>query len=217
MITACVLSRFNDIILARVFSHNDVIELATNSKVPGKPRFILLKILRHNLFILVINALSDKFHPLQTLADLMTLKEHFAPNSLAGKKLTWVGDGNNVLHDLMIGSLKLGMHVTVCTPVEYQPDAEIFTLAKEIAEDNNVQLEYTSIPEEAITKTDIVVTDTWISMGQEEESNKRKRDFEGFQITADLMKLANETAVFLHCLPRKAEEVSDEVENKLYL
>jgi len=170
------------------------------------PKSSLITISQH----IVINALSDKYHPLQTLADLMTLQEHFGGN-LAGKKLTWIGDGNNVLHDLMIGSLKLGMHVTVCTPTGYDPDADILAQAMAIAKENNVELTCTTIPTEAIVNADVVVTDTWVSMGQEEETLRRKKDFVGYQINSDLMALAKPTAVFLHCLPRKPEEVSDEV------
>jgi ornithine carbamoyltransferase len=114
-----VLCRFNDIILARVFGHADVEELAKHSTVP------------------IINALSDKFHPLQTLADLMTLKEHFG--DLKGKTLAWVGDGNNVLHDLMIGSIKLGMNVQVATPKGYDADPNIMESAKKIS---NVIISY---------------------------------------------------------------------------
>lgn len=189
--TAKVLCRFNDIILARVFAHADVVELAKESSVP------------------VINALSDKYHPLQTLADLMTLKEHF--KSLKGLTLSWVGDGNNVLHDLMIGALKQGMNVRVATPKGYSADTDILEQASRIAAENNVKLLLTSDPKEAVHSANVVVTDTWISMGQEEEAKKRKLDFEGYQVNGTLMGLASPDAVFLHCLPRKPEEVSDEV------
>eukprot|EP01038_Epipyxis_sp_PR26KG_P004964 gene4964-6939_t len=189
--TALVLSRFNDIILARVFKHDDVVELAQNSTVP------------------VINALSDMHHPLQTLADLMTLKEHFG--SVKGKTLAWVGDGNNVLHDLMIGSIKLGMNVNVAIPSGYNPDSGVLSAAKALAAENKVSLVLTSDPRVATKSADVVVTDTWVSMGQEEDAKKRKIDFAGYQVNKELMGLANPDAVFLHCLPRKPEEVSDEV------
>ena len=189
--TARVLCRFNDIILARVFGHADVVELAAESSVP------------------VINALSDKYHPLQTLADLMALKEHF--KTIKGLTLAWVGDGNNVLHDLMIGSLKQGMNVRVATPKGYDADPEILAEAKQIAKDNGVTLLLTHDPQEAVKGSNVVVTDTWISMGQEEEAKKRKQDFAGYQVNSELMALADSNAVFLHCLPRKPEEVSDEV------
>jgi len=189
--SATVLSRFNDIILARVFSHSDIDELTKYSTVP------------------VINALSDKYHPLQTLADLMTLKEHFG--DLRGKTLSWVGDGNNVLHDLMIGSIKMGMNVRVSTPLDYRPDEAIYQEAVKLAEINNVSLTLTSDPQVACKDSNVIVTDTWISMGQEEEAKKRKIDFKGYQVNDQLMGIAHPDAVFLHCLPRKPEEVTDEV------
>lgn len=157
----------------------------------------------------VINALSDKYHPLQTLADLMTLKEHFG--DLRGKTLSWVGDGNNVLHDLMIGSIKMGMNVRVSTPLDYRPDEAIYQEAVKLAEINNVSLTLTSDPQVACKDSNVIVTDTWISMGQEEEAKKRKIDFKGYQVNNQLMGIAHPDAVFLHCLPRKPEEVTDEV------
>lgn len=189
--TANVLCRFNDIILARVFSHGDILDLIKYSKVP------------------IINALSDKYHPLQTLADLMTLKEHFG--TLKGKTLSWVGDGNNVLHDLMIGAIKSGMHVKVATPKGYNPDEDVVLTAKNLAIENKVNLVFTHDPKEAAKDSDVIVTDTWVSMGQEEDAKKRKLDFAGYQVNNSLMSLAKPDAVFLHCLPRKPEEVSDEV------
>jgi len=165
----------------------------------------------HNIIALssVINALSDKYHPLQTLADLMTLKEHFG--DLRGKTLSWVGDGNNVLHDLMIGSIKMGMNVRVSTPLDYRPDEAIYQEAVKLAEINNVSLTLTSDPQVACKDSNVIVTDTWISMGQEEEAKKRKIDFKGYQVNDQLMGIAHPDAVFLHCLPRKPEEVTDEV------
>jgi len=189
--TASVLARFNDIILARVFAHADVEELAKYSSVP------------------VINALSDMYHPLQTLADLMTLKEHFG--STKGKTLAWVGDGNNVLHDLMVGSIKQGMHVRVATPVGYSADKTILAKAAQLAKERGVDLLLTHDPQIAVQGAHVVVTDTWVSMGQEEEAKKRKMDFAGYQVNTQLMSKASGDAVFLHCLPRKPEEVSDEV------
>lgn len=140
----------------------------------------------------------------------MTLKEHFN-NQLQGKTLTWIGDGNNVLHDLMIGSLKSGMNVNVATPKGYEPDAVIVEEAKIIAKRKNLTLNLVNDPNVAAQNSDVLVTDTWVSMGQEEEAKKRKNDFKGYQIDSAMMKLANPNAVFLHCLPRKKEEVTDEV------
>ena len=158
----------------------------------------------------VINALSDKYHPLQTLADLLTLKEYFN-NKLAGKTLVWIGDGNNVLHDLMVGALKVGMHVKIATPSAYRPDEQVLQTAHLLAQDSNLSLQMTNNPREVIKGAHVVVTDTWISMGQEKEAKQRKEDFKGYQIDSEMMRLADPTAVFLHCLPRKPEEVTDEV------
>jgi len=190
--TAKVLCRFNNIILARVFAHADVVELSENSSVP------------------VINALSDKYHPLQTLADLMTLREHFG-TPLKGKVLSWVGDGNNVLHDLMIGALKQGMSVQVSTPAGYDADTDVIDMAKALAKESGASVSFTHDPREAVKGADVVVTDTWVSMGQEADGAKRKKDFAGYQVDSKLMSLAAKDAVFLHCLPRKLEEVTDEV------
>ena len=128
----------------------------------------------------MINALSDLHHPLQTLADLMTLKEHFG--NLKGKTVCWVGDGNNVLHDLMIGSLKMGMNVRVATPVGYSADAKIIAQAKALAVEGGVELLFTNDPKVAVSTANVIVTDTWISMGQEEEAKQRKIDFAGYQV-----------------------------------
>lgn len=189
--TACVLSRFNSIILARVYAHADIIELAQYASVP------------------IINALSDLHHPLQTLADLMALQQHFGMD-LAGKTVAWVGDGNNVLHDLMLGSVKMGMNVNIATPAGYEPNADILALTKQLAAENNAKVFSTTVADEAVKGADVVVTDTWVSMGQEAEYEKRVKEFEGYQVNSDLMAKANR-AVFLHCLPRHHEEVTDEV------
>jgi ornithine carbamoyltransferase len=190
--TASVLCRFNDMVLARVYAHADVVELAKYSSVP------------------VINALSDLHHPLQTLADLMALQQHFGKD-LSGKTVAWVGDGNNVLHDLMLGAVKMGMNVNVATPKGYEPDADIFAKTQVLAKENGVNLMTTTVADEAVKGADVVVTDTWVSMGQEEEYAKRVKDFEGYQVNTKLMGKANPGAVFLHCLPRHPEEVTDEV------
>lgn len=190
--TANVLCRFNDVILARVFGHSDVIELAKYSGAP------------------VINALSDMHHPLQTLADLMTLQEHFGKN-LSGKTLAWVGDGNNVLHDLMMGSTLLGMNVNIATPTGYEPNAKIMEKTKAFAVTSGAKVTTTTVAADAVQGADVVVTDTWVSMGQEAEYAKRIKEFEGYQVNKKLMAIANPGAVFLHCLPRHQEEVTDEV------
>lgn len=191
--TSLVLSRFNSHILARVFAHSDVLQLAEHATSP------------------VINALSDLHHPLQTLADLMALEEHFGRGALRGKTLAWVGDGNNVLHDLMLGSVKLGMNVRVATPVGYEPDERILGITKDLAAENSCTVYTTIDASDAVLSSDVVVTDTWVSMGQEEEYKKRVDAFAGYQVNKELMNKANRGAVFLHCLPRHPEEVDDEV------
>lgn len=191
--TALVLSRFNTHILARVFAHEDVTALAQHATVP------------------VINALSDLHHPLQTLADLMVLEERFGRGGLRGKNLAWVGDGNNVLHDLALGAVKLGCGVRVATPRGYEPDQRIMSLCQSLASENGCEVMETTVAAEAVDGSDVVVTDTWVSMGQEEEYKKRVADFEGYQVNKALMNKASPEAVFLHCLPRHPEEVDDEV------
>jgi len=190
--TASVLSRFNDLILARVYDHDDITELAKYSSVP------------------IINALSDLHHPLQTLADLMALQQHFGKD-LSGKTVAWVGDGNNVLHDLMFGSLKMGMNVQIATPTGYEPDADIMAKGIALSEENGVTLTTTTVADDAVNGADVVVTDTWVSMGQEDEYERRVKEFDGYQVNKELMGKANDGAVFLHCLPRHIEEVTDEV------
>jgi ornithine carbamoyltransferase len=143
-----LLCRFNDIILARVFSHNDINELSKHATVP------------------VINALSDLHHPLQTLADLMALEDHFG--DLRGKTLAWVGDGNNVLHDLMLGGAKLGMNIRIATPVGYEANADILETTRRLGSENGTKDVFTTtVASEAVQGSDVVVTDTWVSMGQE--------------------------------------------------
>jgi ornithine carbamoyltransferase len=191
--TAQVLSRFNSIILARVFGHADVLELAEHATVP------------------VINALSDMHHPLQTLADLMTLREHFGKDALAGKTVAWVGDGNNVLHDLALGSALLGMNVHIATPKGFECNPTILARVKELAAASGSTVVTTSDPIEAVTGSHVVVTDTWVSMGEEETYDAKVAKFAGYQVNKKLMSKADPSAVFLHCLPRHKEEVDDEV------
>lgn len=191
--TALVLSRFNSIVLARVFGHSDIEELAEHATVP------------------VINALSDRHHPLQTLADLMALQQHFG-NDLKGKTVAWVGDGNNVLHDLMYGATKMGMNLRIATPTGYEPDASVTKITEGLVKENGTSpIVTTTDASEAVAGADVVVTDTWVSMGQEDEYAKRVAEFDGYQVNSALMAKANDGAVFLHCLPRHQEEVADEV------
>jgi ornithine carbamoyltransferase len=190
--------------VARVGPHSDVANLAKDSSVP------------------VINALSADYHPLQIIADYLTIHEAFPdaqPNGeglgLEGRKIAWIGDSNNVLFDLAIGSLKMGVDVAVASPKGYGiPDAMKSTILAAAEGSANVgKLTETTVPEEAIKDADILVTDTWVSMGQEEETKKRLAAFAGYQITSELAKRggANADWKFMHCLPRHPEEVADEV------
>ncbi|KAM5435725.1 ornithine carbamoyltransferase [Microsporum ferrugineum] len=206
--TSVVLSSMVSCIVARVGPHSDVANIAKHSTVP------------------VINALCDTFHPLQTIADFITIKEHFAPQAtssqpvssslgLEGLKIAWVGDANNVLFDLAIGATKMGIDIAVATPKGYEMPSHIVDLVKNAG--NGVRspgaLIQTYSPEEAVKKADVIVTDTWVSMGQEEEKLQRLKSFEGFQVTSELASRggANKGWRFMHCLPRHPEEVSDEV------
>ena len=189
--TALVLSRFVDGILARVFGHQTVEDLAKYSSVP------------------IINALSDKYHPLQILADLLTIKEHFG--KLEGLKLAWVGDGNNVCHSLLIGCAKVGMHMVVATPDNYKPAQEVFDYALQEGKSSGSQITWVNDPKTAVKEADIIVTDTFVSMGQEEDAKNRLKDFTGFQVNKELVKQAKPGFKFMHCLPRHEYEVSDEI------
>ena len=176
---ACV-SRYADIIMARVFAQEQVEVIAKASGVP------------------VINGLSDSFHPCQTLADLLTIKEK--KGTLVGKKLTYIGDGNNVCNSLIIGCSKLGMDVSVATPSGFEPA------------EKSSKLQLTSDPAEAVAGADVVYTDTWISMGQEKETEEKMKIFPPFQVNKELMAKAKPEALFMHCLPaHRGLEVSDEV------
>ncbi|MCL1878900.1 MAG: ornithine carbamoyltransferase, partial [Defluviitaleaceae bacterium] len=170
----------------------------------------------------VINGLTDFEHPCQILADLMTVREYHS--ALEGVKVSWIGDGNNVCNSLIVGALKCGMKVSVATPKGYEPHADILAFAK-----GNAAFSLLNSPEEAAESADVVVTDVWASMGQEEEAGKRMADFAGFQINDKIMSLAHEKAIVLHCLPAHREEeitakvfeanagpIFDEAENRLH-
>ncbi|XP_031569817.1 ornithine carbamoyltransferase, mitochondrial-like [Actinia tenebrosa] len=189
--TAKVLSGFCDLILARVYGQDDLDTLASVSSVP------------------VISGLSDMYHPLQTLADLQTLQEYFG--SVYERNVAWVGDGNNILHSIMMGFPKFGINLQIATPKGYEPDATVTKTALEYAAKYGSTIEMTNDPREACNNADVVVTDTWISMGQEEEAAERLKAFKGYQVNKELMALAKENACFLHCLPRHKEEVDEEV------
>ncbi|MDR3736913.1 MAG: ornithine carbamoyltransferase [Acidobacteriaceae bacterium] len=184
--------RWVDVIVLRTYAHDTVTEMAANARVP------------------VVNALSDFEHPCQALADFMTLQEHFG--SAQGLNFTYVGDGNNVCHSLMLTGAQLGANVTIATPRGYSPDIEIVTIAREIAEANHCELRLQQDPQAAAEGADAIYTDVCVSMGMEHESTKRAPIFRPFQVNEELMRKAQPNAVFMHCLPaRRNEEVTDAV------
>jgi ornithine carbamoyltransferase len=191
--TARVLSRYVNGITARVLKHTDLEELAKYSSVP------------------VINALSDLEHPCQALADVLTIWEK--KGKLEGIKLAFVGDGSdNVLHSLLLACAKLGINISIATPPGYEPKKEILRIAEEEGSRYGSLIEIVREPEVAVRGADVIYTDVWVSMGQESERAKRISDLSRYRVTVDLMKLAKEDAIFMHCLPaRRGEEVVDEV------
>ncbi|KGK90969.1 ornithine carbamoyltransferase [Desulfosporosinus sp. HMP52] len=190
--TARVLSRMVDGIMIRTFSHQEVLELAEFSSIP------------------IINGLTDLLHPCQVLADLMTIQEH--KGRLAGLKLAYVGDGNNMSHSLMFGGAKMGLHVVIAAPQGYKPDSGIIALAQADAKANGGLVEVVDDPAEAVKGADVLYTDVWASMGQEAESKVRMAAFQGYQINSDSLKLANQSAIVLHCLPaHRGEEITEDV------
>ncbi len=207
--TAQVLSRYVDGIMARVFSHSDVEDLASGGQIP------------------VINGLSDLLHPCQVMADLQTIREH--KGTLAGRKLAYVGDGNNMAHSLLYGGVAMGMTVSVSHPTGYAPDPAVLSRVQSIASETGGGVQVTENPHDGVEDADVVYTDVWASMGQEKEREERLARFEGFCVNAELMDSAKDDAIFMHCLPaHRGEEVSadvidgtasvvfDEAENRLH-
>ena len=191
--TARVLSRYVDLITARVRRHGDLVELARWSDKP------------------VVNALSDLDHPLQTLADMLTILERFG--RLKGIKIAWIGDGNNVCNSTLIGATKLGAHISIACPRGYEPDKRYLEWAEENSARSGSRVELTESPEEAVRDADVVMTDTFVSMGMEAERDRRLKTFiPRYQVTKDLFEKAKPTAIFMHPLPAKrGEEVAPEV------
>lgn len=190
--TAMVLSRYVDGIVYRAFSHANMEELAENASVP------------------VINALDDLEHPCQVAADLLTIREH--KKSFEGLKLAYMGDGNNVCNSLALGAALVGMDFMAATPMEYRPDAEILKSAETLARKNGVSSKVTTSPQEAAKGADIIYTDTWISMGQECEAQKKGRIMMPYQVDRGMMALANKGCLFMHCLPaHRGSEVTTDV------
>jgi ornithine carbamoyltransferase len=207
--TAQVLSRFVSAIVIRTFGHDRIETLAANATVP------------------VVNALTDLAHPCQVLADLMTIRENFG--ELAGVTLTYVGDGNNMAHSLLLGGALAGLHVRIASPQGYQPLEEIVQRASAIAADTGGSVVIGDDPEAASTGADVLYTDVWASMGQEDDAETRKTAFAGYTLDDRLLKLASDDAIVLHCLPaHRGEEVAasvidgprsrvfDQAENRLH-
>ncbi|MFA5292915.1 MAG: ornithine carbamoyltransferase [Phycisphaerae bacterium] len=184
---ARVLDRYASGIMARTFAHETVIELAKFAGIP------------------VINALTDWSHPCQAMADIMTIREHFG--KLKGIKIAFIGDGNNVARSLAFGCAALGMKIVIASPKGYELDAESISRTNQIVPGTTVQI---SSPSEAVKDADVIYTDTWISMGQEDEKQKRISDFQGFAIDAKLLSLAPKAKI-MHCLPAyRGYEITDE-------
>ncbi len=191
--TARVLSRYVQGIMARVYAHQDILDLARHGSVP------------------VINGLSDLLHPCQALADYFTLRER--RGGLAGLKLAYVGDGNNVAHELMFGAVKLSLHFSIGCPKGYEPNPLIFKSAVREAQKLGSPIpEVSADPYEAVSGADVVYTDAWTSMGQEAEAQARLAAFQGFQVTPEMLAAAGPDVMFMHCLPaHRGEEVAAEV------
>ena len=186
--TARVASRYVSAVMIRAYQHSTIEEFARHATIP------------------VINGLSDREHPCQILADIMTISEHF--KHLRGLRVAWIGDGNNVCNSLVLSSALTGMEVAVASPKGYAPDKKILSHAKEIGG----KLHVTRSPEDAVRDADVIVTDTWVSMGDEDERDERLRAFRGYTVDEHLLKLASPDARVLHCLPaHRGEEISDEV------
>jgi len=183
--TARVLSEMVDCIMMRTFEHEKLERFAEYARVP------------------VINGLSDSYHPCQVLADMQTYYEH--RGSIQGKVVAWLGDGNNMCHSYINAASLFNFQLNIACPDEYQPD-------KEILDSANGPVNLGVDPEEAVTKADLVVTDVWASMGQEQETEERRKIFKQYQVNSDLMAMANEAALFMHCLPaHRGDEVTAEV------
>ena len=202
--TARVLSRYLDGIMIRTFAQSEVEDLAKYGSIP------------------IINGLTDYCHPCQVLADLMTIREH--KGTLAGRKMCYIGDGNNMTNSIIVGCIKMGMEVSVACPKGYEPDADIMAWAKE-----NGKFTCTDDVLEAAKDADVLYTDVWASMGQEAEAEERKKIFKGYQINSEVMGVAKSDAMVMHCLPAHrgeeitedvleahADEIFDEAENRLH-
>ncbi len=206
--TARVVSRMCDMVMIRTYAQETLEEFAAYSQVP------------------VINGLTDKYHPVQLMADYLTMIEY---GKAQDPVVAYVGDGNNMAHSWLMLASKLGFTLRIATPKGYEPDSEVVQDAMEFAKSSGATIELGHDPKEAVRGADVVTTDTWISMGQEEEKERRLKDFEGFMVDEELMRLAKPDAIFLHCLPAyrgyevseevfeaHADEIFDEAENRLH-
>ena len=184
-----VLSRYNDIIMARLFEHEHIIELAEHSSVP------------------IVNGLTDYNHPCQIMADIFTVWEHL--NDIDGAKIVYMGDGNNIVHSWLHLSMRFPLDFVCCCPEDYEPDAE---LVKQAKESGVSKITITNDPVSAVSGADVIYTDVWASMGQKEEAEERERAFKNFQVNEKLMSLTGKDTLFMHCLPAERDrEVTDGV------
>ncbi len=189
---ARTLSRYADAIMARTFEHKIIVDLAEAAGIP------------------VINGLTDKLHPCQILADLMTVQEKMG--TLSGRKMAFLGDGNNVAHSLLYGCAKVGMDLTLAVPEGYDPDQDVLSQARKDAEHTGATLEVTHNLDAALKGADVIYTDVWASMGQEEEKEERAKVMMPYQLNAQALSKAKSDAIVLHCLPaHRGEEITDEV------
>ncbi len=188
--SAQTLSRYLDGIMIRTFEHRNVIDLARGAMIP------------------VINGLSDFSHPCQALCDYQTILEQ--KGSLEGIKIAYIGDGNNMVHSLMMGAAKLGLHMAIASPEGYTPDKDVEGITREYLSNTGGSLLITQDPKEAIADADVIYTDVWASMGFEDEQKVREQAFEAFQVNEELVKYAKKDYLFMHCLPaHRGEEVSE--------
>ena len=186
--TSRALSGYVDAVMARVFDHEDIAELARYASVP------------------VVNGLSDVAHPCQALADLLTIQDHFG--GFEGVRAAWVGDGNNVAHSFAVGAAMMNLELSIATPSGYEPDDAVIDRASAYGNAPTV----TTNPNEAVADADVIYTDVWVSMGEDDERDEKLTAFDGFQVNDDLLAAAADDAVVMHCLPaHRGEEITDVV------
>jgi ornithine carbamoyltransferase len=209
--TARTLSLYVDLIMARVYAHSDIEKLAAYSSVP------------------VINGLSDTFHPCQILADLLTIQEQ--KNTFNGLKVAWIGDGNNVCNDLVLGCSKIGMNLSIACPPGFEPNEFVLDVARQEASKSSTEISITDDPLKAVQNADVLATDTFISIGKDEERQRREEIFlPKYQVNSNLLRSAKQDCIFMHCLPAsrgrevtsevidgKASVVWDQAENRLHV